>query len=96
MTDEEIKKRLEKVSIPENFGDIQRIDRVQLIFIINLRLAVTQALALINRLEYENDLIGKKTASDILLQFASYRAASPALSATWYALAEKYGVEVDK
>lgn len=93
MTDEEIKKRLEKVSMSENFGDIQRIDRVQLIFIINLRLAVTQALALINRLEQEKDLICKETASDILLSFAPYRAASPALSATWYALEEKYGLE---
>lgn len=35
-----------------------------------------------------------KTAKDILQSFAQFRAVSPALSKVWYALAEKYGVEV--
>lgn len=37
-----------------------------------------------------------KTAKDILQSLAQFRAVSPTLSKTWYALAEKYGVEVDK
>lgn len=60
-------------------------------------------LALINRLEEEKEKLlyelycaeGKiegKTAKNILQSFARFRAVSPALSATWYALAEKYGV----
>lgn len=37
-----------------------------------------------------------KTAKDILQSLAQFRAVSPTLSKTWYALAEKYGVEVDE
>lgn len=52
------------------------------------------ALALINRLEEEKKKVRKETAKEILQSFAQFRAVSPALSATWYALAEKYGVEI--
>lgn len=37
----------------------------------------------------------KDTAKDILQRLAQFRAVSPTLSKTWYALAEKYGVEVE-
>lgn len=56
------------------------------------------ALALINRLEsdlyYAEAKAQGKTAKDILQSLAQFRAVSPTFSKTWYALAEKYGVEV--
>lgn len=58
------------------------------------------ALALINRLEsdlyYAEAKAQGKTAKDILQCLAQFRAVSPTFSKTWYALAEKYGVEVGK
>lgn len=52
----------------------------------------------INRLESElycaEAKAEGKTAKDILQSFARFRAVSPTLSKTWYALAEKYGVEI--
>lgn len=54
----------------------------------------------INRLESElycaEAKAQGKTAKGILQSLAQFRAVSPALSKTWYALAEKYGVEVGK
>lgn len=44
-------------------------------------------------IEYRpTDEVRKETAKDILLQLAQFRAVSPAFSATWNWLAEKYGV----
>lgn len=52
----------------------------------------------INRLESElycaEAKAQGKTVKDILQSFAPFRAVSPTLSKTWYALAEKYGVEI--
>lgn len=46
-------------------------------------------------IEYRpTDEVRKETAKDILLQLAQFRAVSPAFSATWDWLAEKYGVEI--
>lgn len=88
MTDEEVKKGLECcLNLRQNNYMCDECPYTNDCFGLD-----EDALALIKRLEEEKDLIGKKTASDILLQFAPYRAASPALSKKWYALAEQYGV----
>lgn len=87
MTDEQVKKGLEEIALKTNWGSVERIDGVPKSIAV-----IKDALAIINRLEQENDLIGKQTAKEILQSFAQFRAVSPALSATWYTLAEKYGV----
>lgn len=102
MTDEEVKKGLEYCAVEVKCNACPYVtDR-------NCREQMnTDALALINRLEEEKEKLlyelycaeGKiegKTAKNILQSFARFRALSPVLSAAWYALAEKYGVEVSK
>lgn len=94
MTDEQVKKGLECCTVfpcgecencPYQLGNCKQE-------------LLEDALTLINRLESDLYCVEAKaqgkTAKDILQSLARFRAVSPALSKTWYALAEKYGVEV--
>lgn len=102
MTDEEVKKGLECCT---KDGTIEELCKGQCPYYEDCHTRTgddkriyADALALINRLE--SDLYCAeakaqgKTAKDILQSLAQFRAVSPALSKAWYALAEKYGVEV--
>lgn len=96
MTDEQVKKGLERC-----IGGIAKCDKWCPYYEIDGNCSPqlkSDALALINRFEsdlyYAEAKAQGKTAKDILQSLAQFRAVSPALSKTWYALAEKYGVEV--
>lgn len=93
MTDEQVKKGLEEIALTSNWGSVERIDGVPKPIAV-----IKDALALINRLESElycaEAKAQGKTAKDILQSLAQFRAVSPTLSKTWYALAEKYGVKI--
>lgn len=95
MTDEQVKKGLEccahcKVDNSKCYDECPYADDCFGLY--------KDSLALINRLESElycaEAKAQGKTAKDILKSLAQFRAVSPTLSKTWYALAEKYGVEV--